>query len=86
VQVGERRSKGGRGMKTGCIHERNYLMLRPKEELVEHCLILEHNIQALKEQFEVQYKNCMQIINNMDVMNKTIESVRNTSGLEEATK
>lgn len=42
-----------------------------RRELVDHIMNLEHNNQVLEERFEQQYKNCMQIIRDMDIFNKT---------------
>lgn len=40
-----------------------------KVDLVEHCLTLEHNNEALKSQFEIQYKNCMNLLDDMKLVN-----------------
>ena len=58
------------------IHAKITLMNYPKEELVDHCIDLEHNIKALKEQFEVQYKNCMQLIADMNLVNDILKKAR----------
>ena len=57
-------------------HKRSTLMQWNKADLVEHILCLEHNANALHESFEQQYKNCMQIINDMTLINDTLKNVR----------
>ena len=57
-------------------HKRSTLMQWSKAELIEHILCLEHNVNALHESFEQQYKNCMQIINDMTLINDTLKNVR----------
>ena len=57
-------------------HTRKTLMNYSKEDLVEHCLCLEHNNHALKQQFEVQYANCMKIIDDMNLLNDTYRAAK----------
>ena len=57
-------------------HKRTTLMQWSKAELIERILCLEHNVNALHESFEQQYKNCMQIINDMTLINDTLKNVR----------
>lgn len=57
-------------------HTRNTLMHWRKEDLVEHILCLEHNNNVLHETFEQQYKNCMQLIDDMNLINDTLKNVR----------
>jgi len=40
-------------------HKKSTLMGYDKERLVDHCLILEHNINVAKKNFEIQYQNCI---------------------------
>lgn len=42
-----------------------------RRELVDYIMMLEHNNQVMEETFEQQYKNCMQIISDMNILNKT---------------
>lgn len=51
-------------------HTKATLMSWKKEELVEHIMCLEHNIVALHNSLDIQYKNCMQIVADMNVLNK----------------
>ena len=53
------------------LHKRSTLMNWTRRELVDHIMMLEHNNQVMEETFEQQYKNCMQIIRDMDIFNKT---------------
>ena len=57
-------------------HTRGTLMNYSKSDLVEHCMALEHNISALKERFEVQYSNCMKIVDDMKLLNENLRRVR----------
>ena len=57
-------------------HQRKTLLGYTKEELAEYCLNLEHNNKALKMQFEVQYQNCVKIINDMNLLNKGLTSAK----------
>lgn len=57
-------------------HKRNTLMQWRKADLVEHILCLEHNVNVLHETFEQQYKNCMQLIDDMTLINDTLKNVR----------
>jgi hypothetical protein len=53
-------------------HARKTLMNYTKEELVAHCMTLEHNVKALEERFEVQYRNCVSLIADMNILNDTM--------------
>lgn len=58
-------------------HTKSSLMNKySKEELVDYCMDLEHNIKGLRESFEIQYKNCMQIVDDMKLLNDTLTKVR----------
>ena len=57
-------------------HKRNTLMHWRKEDLVEHILCLEHNVNVLHENFEQQYKNCLQLLDDMALINETLKRVR----------
>ena len=52
-------------------HKKATLMRWSKEELAEHIMMLEHNINALKESFEIQYSNCLKLLDDMKLLNKT---------------
>lgn len=52
-------------------HKRSTLMNWTRRELVDHIMMLEHNNRVMEETFEQQYKNCMQLIRDMDIFNKT---------------
>lgn len=65
------RTVQGKGMNKVKTHKRSTLMNWTRRELVDHIMNLEHNNQVLEERFEQQYKNCMQIIRDMDIFNKT---------------
>lgn len=57
-------------------HKRNTLMHWRKEDLIEHILCLEHNVNVLQETFEQQYRNCVQLIDDMKLINNTLNNVR----------
>ena len=61
----------GKGMNRVKTHKRSTLMNWTRRELVDYIMNLEHNNQVMEEAFEQQYKNCMQIIRDMDIFNKT---------------
>lgn len=65
------RTVQGKGMSRVKTHKRSTLMNWTRRELVDYIMNLEHNNQVLEERFEQQYKNCMQIIRDMDIFNKT---------------
>ena len=57
-------------------HAKNTLMNYTKEDLAEHCMALENNVHALKERFEIQYSNCMEMIDDMKLLNENLRRVR----------
>lgn len=56
-------------------HTKNTLNHWSKKDLVEHCICLEHNNKSLRESFEIQYQNCMKMIENMNLLNKRFKNV-----------
>ena len=58
-------------MKVQKEHKKATLMRWSKEELAEYILCLEHNINALNDSFENQYCNCVKMLADMAVVNKT---------------
>jgi len=44
-----------------------------KNELVEYCLVLQKNNLALKESFEIQYQNCINMVNQMNLLNERLK-------------
>ena len=77
-------------MKTQKEHKKSTLMKWSKEELVEYILCLEHNINAVNESFDNQYNNCLKLLDDMKLINKTYteaksiikRSMRSTDGNE----
>ncbi|MEG0365545.1 MAG: hypothetical protein RR585_01825 [Coprobacillus sp.] len=51
------------------IHTRNTLSNWSKEDLIDHVMCLEHNNKVLKENFDIQYKNCIKILDDMKLIN-----------------
>lgn len=54
-------------------HRKSTLMGYRKEKLVEYCLSLEAHIEVSDERFEIQYQNCMKIVEDMNLINKTFK-------------
>ena len=52
-------------------HKKETLMRWSKEELADYILCLEHNINAVSESFDNQYHNCMKLLDDMKLINKT---------------
>lgn len=52
-------------------HRKATLMKWTKEELAEHILCLEHNINVVQESFDNQYHNCLKLLDDMKLTNKT---------------
>lgn len=52
------------------------LMAYTKEELVEMVLMHEKNIEILNETIDQQYKNAVQLLERMDVFNKTYQTAK----------
>ena len=42
-----------------------------KEELVDYIICLEHNINVVQESFDNQYHNCVKMLEDMALVNKT---------------
>ena len=57
-------------------HKKAVLMRWSKEELVEHIMCLEHNINVLNESFENQYGNCLKLLDDMKLVNKTFAEAK----------
>ena len=55
-------------------HERSTLMNYSKTNLVDHCMALERNNNLLRKRFEIQYQNCMNIVADMNVLNKEYQN------------
>lgn len=58
-------------MKTQKEHKKSTLLQWTKEELADYCIMLEHNINAISESFDNQYNNCLKILDDMKLINKT---------------
>lgn len=58
-------------MKTQKEHKKATLLHWNKEELADYCIMLEHNINAISESLDNQYTNCLKILNDMKLINKT---------------
>ena len=52
-------------------HKKATLRTWSKEELIDYILMLEHNINATGESFDIQYKNVVKLLNQMSLVNKT---------------
>lgn len=58
-------------MKTQKEHKKSTLRQWSKEELIDYILTLEHNINVVQENFDNQYNNCLKILDDMKLINKT---------------
>ena len=58
-------------MKTQKEHKKATLLGWSKEELVDYIIMLEHNINAVNESFDNQYANCLKLLDDMKLINKT---------------
>lgn len=52
-------------------HKKETLMRWSKEELAEYIMCLEHNINVVRESFDNQYHNCLKLLDDMKLVNKT---------------
>ena len=52
-------------------HKKQTLLNWSKEELADYIMMLEHNINVINESFEIQYNNCLKMIDDMKLLNKT---------------
>lgn len=52
-------------------HKKQTLLNWSKEELADYIMMLEHNINVVNESFENQYNNCLKMIDDMKLLNKT---------------
>ena len=57
-------------------HTEKTLMSYTKQELVDHCIALEKTNEALRTTFEIQYANCLKIVEDMKILNNTLEKAR----------
>lgn len=57
-------------------HAKSTLMHWSKEQLVDYCLTLEHNINVLNRSFDNQYNNCVALLENMRIMNDTYKEAK----------
>ena len=58
-------------MKVQKEHKKATLMKWSKEELVTYIICLEHNINVLQDSFDNQYHNCVKMLGDMALVNKT---------------
>ena len=65
------RKRGAGGMKYQKEHKKSTLNHWNKEELIDYIIMLEHNINAVSESLEIQYGNCIKLLDEMSLVNKT---------------
>ena len=58
-------------MKVQKEHRKATLMKWTKEELADYVMCLEHNINVVNESFDNQYNNCLKLLDDMKLINKT---------------
>ena len=42
-----------------------------KKELIEYIRMLEYNNENMRQNFDIQYKNCLELVNQMNILNDT---------------
>lgn len=52
-------------------HKKSSLNHWNKEELIDYIIMLEHNINAVSESLDIQYGNCIKLLEEMHLVNKT---------------
>ena len=52
-------------------HKKSTLLRWNKQELVDYIIMLEYNMNVVKEGFDNQYNNCLILLDNMKIMNET---------------
>lgn len=57
-------------------HARNTLMHMTKDELVDYCLMLEHNNHALAQSFEIQCQNMLDMMKFKDNIDERLVEAR----------
>lgn len=67
-------------------HKRATLMHKTKEELIDYIICLEHNNNVLQESFEVQYQNCVKIIDEIIGITKRYKESKKIGGPYEVEK
>ena len=58
-------------MKTQKEHVKRTLLAWSKNELADYCIMLEHNINVISESLDIQYNNCLKMLDDMKLINKT---------------
>ena len=46
-------------------HKKQTLLNWGKEDLIDYIIMLEHNINVVNESFEIQYNNCLKMIDDI---------------------
>ena len=77
-------------MKAQKEHAKSTLLQWTKKDLIDYILMLEHNMNVIQESFDNQYNNCLKILDDMKLINKTYfeakqiikESVRSDNNAE----
>ena len=57
-------------------HSVNTLNHWTKQELVEYITLLEENYINLEKRFDIQYTNCLKLIDDMAIVNETYKQAR----------
>ena len=47
-----------------------------KGELADRVIVAEHNLEAMKETFEIQYSNCLKMVEDMSLLNENLKQIR----------
>lgn len=67
-------------------HRYSTLMNYTKKQLVEHCMCLEHNNNVLEQNFNQQYLNVLQLLDDMKLVNDTYKNRKKPINFSSSTK
>jgi len=63
-------------------HSVKTLMSLSKQRIADYCIMLENNNQVLQDTIEIQYANCMKLLDDMKILNGVLEKARSTACTE----
>jgi hypothetical protein len=61
-------------------HRKSTLMGYTKEQLVDYVMCLEHNNNVMEQNFNQQYKNCLELVNQMNIFNDAYKNRHKDAG------
>ena len=63
-------------------HSVKTLMSLSKQRIADYCIMLENNNQVLQDTIEIQYANCMKLLDDMKILNGVLEKARDKASEE----